>query len=381
MIAWPVDVKPSKYSKWYDQLIEKAQSRVLPDDVYVEKHHIIPRSFGGSNSKENIVKLTAREHYIAHGLLWKMKFPGKYGSKMAFAFNTFINKMTTKERDSHTTHKINSRIYEHFRKYYSTMLKDKYAIEGGTWVGRKHTEESKRKIGEKSKLKIFKRGPENPQWGKKRNVPAEEKARRSASIKAQWADPEYKKMMQDKRKAYIATPEGQAKIKAQADARRGIARDPAVIEKGASKRRGKKAHELFSPTALANIQEGRKNRVYSPEGKAKMIEVARKNGQKPKSEEHRKKISESNKKHDRWWTRGENNPNFGKKWSEEKKLAMSLSKMGIKASPETIEKRKQTIQAASLTCEYCGKVAAKHNFTRWHGDKCKLRLLVSTTTE
>jgi hypothetical protein len=310
-----------------------------------------------------------------------MKFPGKYGSKMAFAFNTFINKMTTKERDSHTTHKINSRIYEHFRQYYSQMLKDKYAIEGGTWVGRKHTEESKRKIGEKSKLKTFKRGADHPSFGKPANLSPEGKQRRLDAINSRWADPEFKKMMQDKRKAYIATPEGQAQIKSQADAKRGIARDPAVIEKGASKRRGKKAHELFSPTALANIEEGRKNRVYSPEGKAKIIETARKNGQKPKSEEHRKKISESNKKHDRWWTRGENNPNFGKKWSEEKKLAMSLSKIGIKASPETIEKRKQTIQATSLTCEYCGKVVAKHNFTRWHGDNCKLKLLVSTETE
>lgn len=340
---------------------------------YKETHHIIPRSFGGDDIKSNLVQLTAREHYIAHALLWKMKFEGVYGSKMAFAFNTFINKMVTRERGVHHTYTISSRVYETFRKHYSQMLKEKYAREGGTFTGRKHTDETKRKIGEKSKLKEFKRGPENPQWGKKRNVSLEETAKRSASIKERWADPEYKAMMQDKRKAYIATPQGQAQIKAQADARRGIARDPACIEKGAAKRRGKKAHELFSPTALANIAEGRKNRVYSPEGKTKMREVARKNGQKPKSEEHKRKISESNKKHDRWWTRGENNPNFGKKWSEEKKLAMSLSKIGIKASPETIEKRKQTIQATSITCAHCGKVVSKHNHTRWHGDNCRLR--------
>jgi hypothetical protein len=86
MINWPVKFVESKYSKWYSNLIHK------------EKHHIIPRSFGGDNIKSNVVQLTAREHYIAHALLWKMKFEGIYGSKMAFAFNTFINKMTTKER-------------------------------------------------------------------------------------------------------------------------------------------------------------------------------------------------------------------------------------------------------------------------------------------
>jgi len=35
-------------------------------------HHIIPRSLGGLNDKINLVNLTAREHYIAHLLLWKI---------------------------------------------------------------------------------------------------------------------------------------------------------------------------------------------------------------------------------------------------------------------------------------------------------------------
>lgn len=35
-------------------------------------HHIIPRCIGGTDSHENLVKLTAREHYIAHLLLTKM---------------------------------------------------------------------------------------------------------------------------------------------------------------------------------------------------------------------------------------------------------------------------------------------------------------------
>ena len=31
---------------------------------YYEKHHIQPKSLGGSNKKENLVRLTAREHFI-----------------------------------------------------------------------------------------------------------------------------------------------------------------------------------------------------------------------------------------------------------------------------------------------------------------------------
>jgi len=58
------------YQKHYTRLIERAQDRILPD--YSEKHHILPRCLGGSNSKSNIVKLTPEEHYVAHQLLSKI---------------------------------------------------------------------------------------------------------------------------------------------------------------------------------------------------------------------------------------------------------------------------------------------------------------------
>lgn len=237
---------------------------------YKEIHHIVPRSFGGTDAKSNLVELTAREHYIAHALLWKMKFQGVYGSKMSFAFNTFINRMRTVKAKESITYKINSRIYESFRKEYSKMLKQKYAIEGGTFLGRKHSEETKRKIGEKSKLKEFKRGPEHFNYGKPSYLTQEGKSRQIAAIKDRWADPEFKAMMQEKRRAYLKTPEGKAMLEAQANSRRGIKRDPAIIEKGAAKRRGKKGTELFSEQALANIREGIKNKVLTPESKAKM---------------------------------------------------------------------------------------------------------------
>ena len=41
-------------------------------DTYTEKHHIIPRSLGGSNDIDNLVRLTAKQHFICHKLLTKM---------------------------------------------------------------------------------------------------------------------------------------------------------------------------------------------------------------------------------------------------------------------------------------------------------------------
>jgi len=58
------------YSAHYDRLIARAQRRILAG--YRERHHIIPRCMGGGDEPENIVKLTAEEHYVAHQLLVKM---------------------------------------------------------------------------------------------------------------------------------------------------------------------------------------------------------------------------------------------------------------------------------------------------------------------
>jgi NUMOD3 motif len=57
----------NKYYKWYYALINRARTRTLTG--YGEWHHIIPRSLGGSNDKNNLVHLTAREHLIVHMLL------------------------------------------------------------------------------------------------------------------------------------------------------------------------------------------------------------------------------------------------------------------------------------------------------------------------
>lgn len=67
------------YKKIYDSIIIRAQKRNDLEKPY-DKHHIIPRSLGGNNSKNNIVKLTLREHFICHMLLSKI-----YGKTMICA--------------------------------------------------------------------------------------------------------------------------------------------------------------------------------------------------------------------------------------------------------------------------------------------------------
>lgn len=58
------------YQKIYVQLIETRRLRDISKDY--ERHHIIPFSISHNNNKNNIIKLTYKEHYFAHLLLRKI---------------------------------------------------------------------------------------------------------------------------------------------------------------------------------------------------------------------------------------------------------------------------------------------------------------------
>ena len=72
----------NKYTIWYYNIINRAKNRTLTG--YKERHHIIPKSLRGADTKENLVDLTAKEHYICHGLLCKMT-EGRARSKLTLA--------------------------------------------------------------------------------------------------------------------------------------------------------------------------------------------------------------------------------------------------------------------------------------------------------
>lgn len=58
------------YKKIYDSIINRRKYANI--EGYSEIHHIIPRCLGGDDTKNNLVELTAREHYLCHKLLTKI---------------------------------------------------------------------------------------------------------------------------------------------------------------------------------------------------------------------------------------------------------------------------------------------------------------------
>lgn len=79
----------NKYTKWYNNIISKYTE--YPPTGYTETHHILPRSMGGSDNSPNLVKLTAKAHFICHVLLIKMT-SGRNLIKMKYALTLMIGK-------------------------------------------------------------------------------------------------------------------------------------------------------------------------------------------------------------------------------------------------------------------------------------------------
>lgn len=68
----------------------KKMNRFKGDGNYYESHHIIPKWMGGSDDDSNLVLLTAREHYLAHYLLF-MHYRDKQSSAAFMIMNTSCN--------------------------------------------------------------------------------------------------------------------------------------------------------------------------------------------------------------------------------------------------------------------------------------------------
>ena len=133
----------NKYKQWHDNIIANGKKRTLIG--FKEKHHILPRCLGGKDNQENLLELTAKEHFIVHMLLCKFT-KGQARIKMLYAFN-FMSVVRSKYRD----YKINSKIAQKLRKEFFTN-KPRHTIESKlkmskSRLGMKLSKETRKKVG------------------------------------------------------------------------------------------------------------------------------------------------------------------------------------------------------------------------------------------
>jgi len=135
----------NKYSKLYYKITANAKQRIT--EGYTESHHIIPQSLGGNNDKENLVDLTAREHFICHWLLIKMT-EGDDRSKMLYALQGM--KAENKYQQRYHT-KITARVYEKYRIEHAQNHSETMKGRTPPNKGKKMSEEQKQLLREKAK--------------------------------------------------------------------------------------------------------------------------------------------------------------------------------------------------------------------------------------
>jgi len=161
------------YLKNYILLINKAESREDPE--IFERHHVFPKSIYGDNSR--VVKLTPREHYVAHAMLYKI-FVKRYGHKdpktvkMAYAFRCMHIK-----NPNQSDRPFNSRLFQKLRSDFLTKI----GGENSPFSGKRHSKETKElisqsKLGDKHPL-FEKFGPQHPSYGRKHSEESKNKMR------------------------------------------------------------------------------------------------------------------------------------------------------------------------------------------------------------
>lgn len=148
----------NKYTKYYYNIINTALARSISPDTYTEKHHIIPESFyiartrkgipgwveGNPNDSTNLVKLTAKEHFICHLLLTKMT-TGDAQKKMIFAFNA----IAMLRRTYH--YRYTSNQYSIFKTQYSKLMRSRMLGENNPMFNKTPSDATKHKMSESHK--------------------------------------------------------------------------------------------------------------------------------------------------------------------------------------------------------------------------------------
>jgi hypothetical protein len=129
----------NKYYNWYTAIIDIAKHRSKILD-YTEIHHIIPKSLGGTDLENNLVELSAREHFICHFLLTKFTTGQNY-HKMIYACQGM------RRARGYQNRYINSRLYE-------IIKREGAKIQSERFLGKKLSNDHRAKISASSKGRI-----------------------------------------------------------------------------------------------------------------------------------------------------------------------------------------------------------------------------------
>lgn len=154
------------YQRIYDQIIDRAkqEKRQKGQGIYYERHHIVPKCLGGSNRKNNLILLTAKEHYIAHRLLVEIQTPGSRGYyQMLNAFSFFAAKSK-----NHSRVVVSAKFYQEVKAFLAEKRRGIPRSEETRAKIRETKAKNPRTISDEERLNSSRRmvGENNPMYGK-----------------------------------------------------------------------------------------------------------------------------------------------------------------------------------------------------------------------
>jgi hypothetical protein len=171
------------YIKHYNNLIstrlllKSQRHQMRKNGEYFEGHHVLPKSKGGTGissrglNNKNIVYLTAREHFLAHWMLWRIyrdrssalsfhkmissnKNQNRIKSSRGYEEARLAFSITNKGNDYGKFSK-GKKLSENHKNIISKFMKGRWEGEKNPFYGRKHTDEVKIKISQKRKLRVL----------------------------------------------------------------------------------------------------------------------------------------------------------------------------------------------------------------------------------
>lgn len=266
------------YHRIYREFIADRKQRQAEVSGYSEKHHIVPRSLGGSNSPDNIVRLTAGDHFFAHLLLAKC-----HGGAMWYALNSLVGGKAIGQRTADRAFVRRARHYYErikvsFGETHSERMKGRLTGSAHPMFGKPvppvaleklldriaagfnpmQSAEARAKVGAAHKGKV---------------VSAETRAKQSAYRKGVPLSAEVRANMSAGHKGKKINPDTVAKIAA---ANRGKKRTPEQIEAMRKRLTGRKLSPehvaKLKPHLAKNIARFR-GRKHTPESRARMAAI------------------------------------------------------------------------------------------------------------
>ena len=190
----------------YFEIIGNRLLNPLPVEVKGERHHIFPKSIGGSNNKSNIVKLTLKEHYRCHELLVEMFRDNDENAfqRMLYAWNQMRGRVKDLDNPSEAYAKLKRAFSEICSERMHKQVPWNKGVKGtgGGFKGKHHSDEAKKKISAANKGRpVPWKG--KPSLMKGKHLSEETRRKLSIAHKGKHLSEEHKRLLSERGKGRI----------------------------------------------------------------------------------------------------------------------------------------------------------------------------------